>query len=46
MGVSWMDWGDMGGCEERCGSSEAKAAYCRYHVRAWVRAVVPSENEP
>ena len=21
MGVSWMDWGDMGGVEERCGSS-------------------------
>ena len=21
MGVSWMDWGDKGGGEERCGSS-------------------------
>ena len=21
MGISWVDWGDMGGGEERCGSS-------------------------
>ena len=20
MGISWVDWGDMGGGEERCGS--------------------------